>query len=86
MNDIATFARTVPGFESEFSRCIYLNNYVTKGEGDLEDLMIQLACPLGNTIYFFGFHGSIIIRRPFFFNFATIQKNTLFQLYLLSFL
>ena len=27
------------GFEADFAECIYINNYVTKGEGDLEDLM-----------------------------------------------
>lgn len=27
------------GFEADFAECIYLNNYVTKGEGDLPDLM-----------------------------------------------
>jgi erythromycin esterase len=27
------------GFEADFAECIYLNNYVTKGEGDLLDLM-----------------------------------------------
>ncbi|MGD2086255.1 MAG: erythromycin esterase family protein [Candidatus Aminicenantes bacterium] len=27
------------GFEADFAECLYLNNYVTKGEGDLEDLM-----------------------------------------------
>jgi erythromycin esterase len=27
------------GFEADFAECIYLNNYVTQGEGDLVDLM-----------------------------------------------
>ncbi|UCH92587.1 MAG: erythromycin esterase family protein [Candidatus Aminicenantes bacterium] len=27
------------GFEADFAECIYLNNYVTKGEGDLTNLM-----------------------------------------------
>jgi erythromycin esterase len=27
------------GFEADFAECIYLNNYVTKGEGDLLELM-----------------------------------------------
>lgn len=27
------------GFEADFAECIYLNNYVTRGEGNLEELM-----------------------------------------------
>ncbi|UCH94625.1 MAG: erythromycin esterase family protein [Candidatus Aminicenantes bacterium] len=36
---VENFNHKAYGFEADFAECIYLNNYVTKGEGDLLDLM-----------------------------------------------